>query len=54
MYICNGQCYETIYLGNADESTCLEGGNLWDTDQGICYQIIYNDLSENECLDTLL
>ena len=52
MYICNGQCYETIYLGNADESTCLEGGNLWDTDQGICYQIIYNDLSENECLDT--
>ncbi len=52
MYICQGQCYETTYYGNADESTCTEGGNLWDSDQGICYSIMYNNLSQNTCLDS--
>jgi len=52
MYICQGQCYETTYYGNADEVTCTDGGNLWDSEQGICYSITYNELSENACLDT--
>ena len=51
MFVCQGQCYETIYYGNADEATCTDGGNLWDAEQGICYSITYNELSENECTD---
>ena len=51
MFVCQGQCYETTYYGNADEATCTDGGNLWDAEQGICYSITYNELSENECTD---
>ena len=51
MYLCEGQCYETIYYGDADESACIEGGNLWDADLNICYSIHYNELSINACMD---
>ena len=49
MYVCQGQCYETQYYGNADEATCIEGGNSWDVEQEICYSISYNDITQNEC-----
>ena len=49
MYICQGQCYETQYYFDADETTCLDGGNSWDADNGVCYSIAYNDIIENEC-----
>ena len=54
MYVCQGECYETTYYGGADETTCLEGGNTWDYEQGVCYSISYNDLSKSACLDNFL
>lgn len=53
MYFCEGQCYETQYYGNADETTCIEGGNSWDAELGMCYQIFYlDDVEESVCNET--
>ena len=53
LYYCQGQCYETQYYGNADESTCTENGNIWDAELGMCYQIFYlNDVEESLCNET--
>ena len=49
MYICQGQCYETQYYFDADETTCIDGGNLWNSDDSLCYSINYNNNTEDEC-----
>jgi len=50
MYFCEGQCYETQYYWDIDEQNCIDGGNSWDTDNGVCYQIFYlNDIEYSDC-----
>ena len=71
MYICQGECYETIYYWNIDQTTCegvcsdsqynnetsctsagetwTSSGNSWNSDDGVCYLINYNDVIESEC-----
>ena len=50
MYFCEGQCYETTYYGNTDETNCIDGGNSWDAEIGMCYSINYlDDVAQSDC-----
>ena len=50
MYFCEGQCYETQYYFNVDEQNCNDGGNSWDSENGVCYQNIYlDDIEQSDC-----
>jgi len=52
MYLCQGQCFETIYYSNSDETNCIENGYSWDSDNSICYQNNYLDgVTQNDCPD---
>ena len=53
MYFCEGQCYETQYYFNIDEQGCLDAGNSWNADDGVCYQIFYlDDVEQSICDET--
>ena len=43
MFICHGQCFETQYLPSLDETSCIDGGSLWDSEQQLCYIQNYLD-----------
>ena len=48
-YVCQGQCYETIYYP-MDEDACLEAGYSWNGEEQLCYSIEYLDnVSQDEC-----
>jgi len=48
-YVCQGQCYETIYY-DLNEEQCLESGYSWDSDGELCYSIEYlENVSQDEC-----
>ena len=48
-YVCQGQCYETIYYP-LEEEPCLEAGYSWDSENELCYSIEYlDDISQEEC-----
>ena len=52
MYVCQGECFETQYFFDADETTCIEGGNSWDSEGGVCYTTNYlNNVSQDDCPD---
>ena len=50
MYLCQGQCFETIYYSDNDETTCAENGYSWDSDNSICYQNNFlDDITQEDC-----
>ena len=50
MYLCQGQCFETIYYSDNDETTCIENGYSWDSDNSTCYQNNYlDDITQEDC-----
>ena len=51
MYICSGQCYETIYLGNADEPTCLEVEIFGIQNKGFAIKLFIMIYLRSQCLD---